>query len=177
MKKGNSTGIQLLEPAVYWERKLNINYKIEFIRYKKLCMKKLGIRERRKLNGTCYNTYTAWEKRMLSTISSLNKSELYEYIHFLKGRTVNRNIILTLTSGYAVPFLVGLICPYIFEFLSKSIDTKDGKLFLGVIFLYLFILYHFLKMLWSALDDSLDSSFYNDLMHIVENYYKELTEN
>lgn len=176
MKKGKSTEIQILEPAVYWERKLNISFSTEFIRYKKLCMKKLRKREKHKLNGIHYITYTAWEQKMLSSISSLNESELYEFIHFLNGRIKNRNTILTLTSGYIVPFVVGLFCPYVVTLLTDSINNKDSKMLIAVIFLFFFILYNFVKILWDALNDFLDSSFYNDFVHIAENHYKKLTE-
>ncbi len=176
MKRRKSTVIQILEPAVYWERKLDVNFDTEFIRYKKLCMKKLRKKEKRKLNGIHYITYTAWEQKMLAIISSLNEFELYEYIHFLNGRTKNRNIIFTLTSGYTVPFVVGLFCPYIVTLLTDSILTKDSKMYIAAFFLFFYILYKFLNILLEALDDSLNSSFYNDLKNIVENHYKKLTE-
>lgn len=126
------------------------------------------------MNGYYYITYTAWEQKMLATIASLDESELYEYIHFLNGRTNNRNILLGLTSGYIVPFLIGLFCPYVTEFLTESIKTQNGSMFISIIGLILYLIYRFVKMLRETLNDSLDCSFYSDLMHITENRYEDI---
>lgn len=172
MKK-QSNGIQILNPAAYWEKKLGINYDTEIIRYKYLCMKKLTKKQKCKMNAVYYITYTNWEQKMLDSITSLDRFELYEYIHFLNGRANNRNIILTLTSGYVFPFVMGIFCPYIVSFMVESIITKDGKLFIGIFCAFFYVIYKISKFIKDALDDSLSHSFYIDLMHIAQSQYEK----
>ncbi len=56
MRNKKNTGI-ILKPIDYWERKLDINFETEFLRYKKLCTK-LSKKEEQKLNGAYYITYS-----------------------------------------------------------------------------------------------------------------------
>lgn len=176
MKKVNSTGIQLLEPTVYWERKLNINYNTEFIRYKKLCTRKLRKKESRKLDGIYYITYTAWEQKMIATISPLDESELCEYIHFLNGHNNNSKIFIDLSSVFLIPFLLSFLCPCLLNFLDTFLNPNgfsSSAVWIGAI---IGGFYSFSGSMFDVKDDFLRRYFYNDLIHIVENHYKKLTE-
>ncbi len=177
MKKGKSTDIRILEPAVYWERKLNINYETEFVRYKKLCTRKIRKREIRKLDGLYYLTYSDWEQKMIATLSSLSESETYEYIHFLYGRAKNSNFIVYLTSGFLFPIMTSFICALIFEFSDVLTSINSFLSFLIIVIWLIWIVYKLRKIIFEYRDDSLHGSFYTDLAHIVENHYKKLTEN
>ena len=176
MRKLESTRIHLLEPTVYWEKKLNINYDTEFIRYKKLCIRKLRKKESRKLDGIYYITYTDWEQKMIATISPLDKSELYEYIHFLNGHTSNSKIFINLSSAFLIPFLLSFFCPYLINFIESFFASNSVSSFAVWIGAILGGFYGFYKSILDAKDDYLHRNFYADLTHIAENYYKKLTE-
>lgn len=176
MKKKNSTEIQLLNPTVYWERKLNTNYETEFIRYKKLCTRKLGKKERRRLDGHYYITYSDWEQAMVAAISSLNESELYEYIHFLYGRTKNSNFIIYISSSVLFPITTSFVCTLVFKFSDAMTDIKNIISFFILLIVFVIMMIKLCKPIIESRDDSLHYSFYTDLAHIAENRYKELTE-
>ena len=176
MKKLESTGIQLLAPTVYWEKKLNINYDTEFIRYKKLCSRKLRKKQSRKLDGFYYITYSAWEQKMIATISPLDKSELYEYIHFLNGHTNNSKIFINLSTAFLIPFLLSFFCPCLLNFLdalSVISGVSSSAVWIGA---SIGGFCSFFGSMLDAKDDFLHRYFYTDLMQIAENHYKKLTE-
>lgn len=176
MKKGKSTGIQLLEPTVYWERKLDINFETEFFRYKNLCIKKLKKKERRKLDGAYYNTYSDWEQKMIAAISLLNESEIYEYIHFLYGRTKNSNFIIQISSSFLFPIITSFVCSLVFKFSDALTSVTTFLSFLIIVIFFLGVIIKLCSSITEYKNDSLYYSFYTDLARIAENQYKKLIE-
>lgn len=181
MKKGKSTEVQLLEPTVYWERKLGINFETEFICYKRLCERKLSKKEIRKLDEINYLTYGEWEQKMTATLITLKKSELYEYIHFLYGRINHYDVVISLYSSMLFPILVGFFCPYILMLIDQLANIPTAVyLIIALIILVVVIGWlfkDFYKLIIESKDVSSYRSLYADLAHIAEKHYKELTEN
>lgn len=169
MKKGKSTDIQILNPINYWESKLNINFETEFIRYKSLCTK-LTKKERRKLDGAYYITYSDWNHKIITFITMLDQSELDEFKHYLTGCANRSNIFNTITFGTLFPFLVSFLLPYVNNFMS----TLFGPKFSGLILFCSFVcgLYCFYDFIVDAKNGLLWGNFYNDIIYIIENFQK-----
>lgn len=170
MKKRKSSGM-LLEPVDYWEKKLGINYKTEFVRYKKLCTK-LTRKEVRRLDGVFYITYSDWEKKMVDTIKLLDRSELYEYIHFLNNLSRKSDNVINLTSGFLFPFLIGFLSPLLLELLRETYDIRNILVFIAVFILMGYFCQFIIKFFLDCGDDPMRRSFYTDIMYLAERQYK-----
>lgn len=170
MKNKKSTEI-LLDPSVYWEKKLNINFETEYIRYKKLCTN-LTKKEERKLDGIYYITYTEWEQKMIAAVAQLNQLELYEYIHFLLGRTKHKSFINLLDSNLLFPVIISLYCPFFFDTFNALFVSNKVRLFLFM-FIEILIIFNVLRFLVTeSKNDFFIHSFYTDLVHIAKKYKK-----
>lgn len=171
MKKKNSTGIQLLDPTAYWERKLNMNYDTEFIRYKKLCAK-LTKKEVQKLDGLYYITYNDWKDQMVNTINLLDYSELYEYIHFLNSLSRKSDTITKITFQFIFPFAISLLGPFFLQLINESVKTYNIAVIITAIVI-LFCFYRSIrKLILDSKDDSLRCSFYADIMYLAKRQYE-----
>lgn len=171
MKKLESTRIHLLEPTVYWERKLNINYNTEFIRYKKLCAK-LTKKEVRKLDGFYYTTYSEWKNQINNTINRLNHSELYEYIHFLNCLSRKSNTIVNITSQFIFPFAISLLGPFFLQIINGFAKTYNIAVFITAIVILFLFFRSIRKLISDSKDDSLRCSFYADIMYLAQSQYE-----
>lgn len=178
MKKKKSAEIQILDPTVYWERKLGINFETEFIRYKRLCERKLSKKEKQKLDGRFYLTYGEWKQNIITTLTTLNKSELSEYIHYLYGRINHYDVIINLYSSMLFPIVVGLLCPCISMLISEMINIQAETyriiVWLAIIVLALCPSGYFTKIIIESKDVSTYHSMYSDLANISEEHINEL---
>lgn len=180
MKKRKTTEIKIFEPMAYWEKKLMIDYEIEFICHKKLCIKKLTRKEKHMIHNTDYITYSKWEQHVTSIITILDESELYEHIHFLRMAANNHHVEFNLSSTFLSPFFISIFMgPYILELVERLINGEGSSTIstTTIIGFFVGIFISFRKWFSRLEDDSLYYSFYTDLAHIAEKRYKELMEN
>ncbi len=180
MKKRKTVETKTLEPMAYWERRLSADYEIEFIHYKKLCIKKLTKKEKSKIGDANYITYSKWEQHITSIIATLDESELYEHIHFLRMVTNNHRIDFNLSSTFLSPFFISIFMgPYVLELVDRLVNGEGSPslstttIISGLI---MFVIV-FRKWLSQLEDDSLYHSFYADFARIAEKRYEELMEN
>lgn len=174
MKKIKSTDM-LLEPIDYWENKLSINYKTEYIRYKKLCAK-LNKKEVYKLDGIYYMTYSDWENHMTDKIKHLDYHELYEYVHFLNNLSRHSNTTINLTQVILLPLSISFLSLFILDPIRQLLlsPTWSGCIVAFISFVYLFIIIKYLAT--TSKDDALQCSFYSDLM-ILAKQQLSITQN
>ncbi len=178
MKKRKSADI-LMAPTDYWEHKLDIKYKTEFIRYKKLCAKP-SKKELFQLDGYYYITYRDWEAHISSLIENLDCSELQEYIRFLNNQARHSNTTISLTQTILVPLILGLLNTLMSTtftsanysgLVTKPIYAIISVIVLWVIFWIFICAYFYLmmkKLIITSKDDSLNCSFYADMKEIAE---------
>lgn len=179
MKKKKSDQI-LLDPIDYWEKKLNINYNTEFLRYKKLCVKTTK-KEERKFDGHYYISYDDWNEHIIDTIKNLDHIELQHYIRFLNGRLICKKTDINLVHIILIPCaisLLGLMLSTFFDdmlSLTQSSDKMANDVFpffttvaIFFVLVYAFFIIVMKKLIRSTQKASLDFSFYSDMKEIVE---------
>ena len=109
-------------PRDYWQKKLNINFTDESLRYFKLC-RKLSKSETRKFKGTSFKTFNDWNEYITKIIENLDILELKEFSKYLNYETRTNFSIGKTMSNFFWPFIVavfvGLITHNITEPLFK----------------------------------------------------------
>lgn len=171
MKKRKYTGIQILDSVAYWERKLNINFDTEFIRYKKLCGEKLTKKESRKLDGVYYITYSDWEQKMIANIAPVNNYELNEYIHFLNNCSRRCNNNINSNHAFIFPLIISILGPYLLHYMMDFYNARTLSsfvVFFGIVFITLYL---FRPLFFVSEDDLLRISFYTDIMYLAKKQY------
>lgn len=169
MKKKSK--IKNLEPQKYWERKLNISFKTEFLRYKKI-FKKLSPLEQVYVNEPTFNLYQDWEKYIEGKLIPLTLQELFELKKFLNSLQLDNYNTNASVQSYWGPFCIAYIIavfpPFFFEFTPSSIWSA-----LLCIIPFLAILIIYAKIFDAKISEiTFKNRFFKDIKKIVNHNLK-----
>lgn len=161
----------------FWEQKLSFEFKIEQLRYKKLC-EKLTKKEAKELDKTYYfYTYKDWEQHINNSIKVLNEAELIEYKHFLISKSRNVTFGNNMHYNFSLPFVSAVLASVLVNQLFNLIvyngdNTQSVFIYLISIVIMFFCILFFMKYLLEKIiidvqDSESMKNFYEDMIEIV----------
>lgn len=119
----------------YWEKKLNLKYKEEIVRYKMLCNDKISRRDIKKYNiYPVYRTFGDWEKYIKEKVSKLSNEELREYQKYINLKRTNENSISGMLNNFFVPFLIAVIGPLIADGIKSYLQIEINNIITDIIY-------------------------------------------
>ena len=161
----------------FWEKKLSVNYDVEYERYKKLC----GLPYNKKTVDKNYPDeqeqdlliYDVWYKSVIKSINRLTYDEKQEYFRYLEQKTRENEDRFTLAQTILAPFMfffVSFMLSMLNDFMGEvyGVARSFGSLLIGCIVLSLYTF----KELLGTKEAANRKYFYQDMKEILDNEIK-----